>query len=78
MATETCPDVASGTTGCRSERCGRRRAEILHACAREVICWTMHADDQYVLEAVRLGVKGYVVKTQPSTDWSGRPRSAQA
>jgi len=43
--------------------------EILQACPlTKVILLTMHADDRYVLEAVRLGVKGYVVKTQASTD----------
>ena len=43
--------------------------EILQTCPlAKVILLTMHADDRYVLEAVRLGVKGYVVKTQASSD----------
>jgi DNA-binding NarL/FixJ family response regulator len=29
---------------------------------------TMHTEDQYVLEAVRAGIKGYVVKTQAAAD----------
>jgi DNA-binding NarL/FixJ family response regulator len=43
--------------------------EILHICPRaKAILLTMHTDDHYVLEAVRAGVKGYVVKTQASAD----------
>jgi len=32
------------------------------------ILLTMHSEDPYVLEAMRAGIKGYVLKTQPSTD----------
>jgi len=32
------------------------------------ILLTMHTEDPYVLEAMRAGIKGYVLKTQPSTD----------
>jgi len=32
------------------------------------ILLTMHAEDPYVMEALRAGIKGYVLKTQPSTD----------
>src|SRR6266850_8470094 len=43
--------------------------EILHACPRaKAILLTMHTDDHYILEAVRAGIKGYVVKTQASAD----------
>ena len=43
--------------------------EIMTACPRaKLILLTMHSDDRYVLEAVRLGVKGYVVKSQAPTD----------
>jgi len=43
--------------------------EIMATCPRaKLILLTMHADDRYVLEAVRLGVKGYVVKSQAPTD----------
>ena len=38
-------------------------------CSRvKVVMLTMHADDRYLLEAIRLGVKGYVVKTQAPMD----------
>jgi two-component system response regulator NreC len=33
-----------------------------------VIVLTMHADDAYVFEALRAGVKGYVLKSQASSD----------
>src|SRR5262249_58040961 len=32
------------------------------------ILLTMHTEDPYVMDALRAGVKGYVLKTQPSTD----------
>ncbi|HEV8675519.1 MAG TPA: response regulator transcription factor, partial [Methylomirabilota bacterium] len=34
----------------------------------KVILLTMYTEDQYVLEAIRAGVKGYVVKTQAAAD----------
>src|SRR5256712_7401526 len=34
----------------------------------KTILLTMHTEDPYVMEALRAGVKGYVLKTQPSTD----------
>src|SRR4030095_9868684 len=37
----------------------------------------MHADDRYVLEAVRLGVRGYVVKSQASEDLVGAIHEVQ-
>src|SRR5437899_4583758 len=68
-ARERCPDVAvldfsmpllNGLDAAR---------EILKICPRaRAILLTMHTDDHYVLEAVRAGVKGYVVKSQESTD----------
>ena len=43
--------------------------EILRACSRtKAILLTMHTEDHYVLEALRAGVKGYVVKTQAAAD----------
>src|SRR5207245_4045472 len=43
--------------------------EILRACSRtKAILLTMHTEDHYVLEALRAGVRGYVVKTQASAD----------
>jgi len=69
LATETCPDVCVLDYGMPILNGVGAAREILQACPlAKVILLTMHADDQYVLEAVRLGVKGYVVKTQASTD----------
>jgi two-component system, NarL family, response regulator NreC len=34
----------------------------------KIILLTMHTEDQYVLEALRVGVSGYVVKTEASAD----------
>ena len=43
--------------------------EIVRASPRtRPILLTMHSEDPYVLEALRAGIKGYVLKTQPSTD----------
>ncbi len=43
--------------------------ELHRSCPRtRVILLTRHDDDQYVTEALRVGVKGYVLKTQAATD----------
>jgi len=43
--------------------------EILHACPRtRAILLTMHTDDHRVLQALRAGVRGYVVKSQAAAD----------
>ncbi len=43
--------------------------EILRDCPRtRVILLTVHTEDRYVLEALRAGIRGYVVKTQASAD----------
>ena len=43
--------------------------EIVRAAPRtRPILLTMHTEDPYVMEALRAGIKGYVLKTQPSTD----------
>ena len=69
LATESCPDVAVLDYGMPLLNGVAAAREILQTCPlAKVILLTMHADDRYVLEAVRLGVKGYVVKTQASTD----------
>ena len=69
LATESCPDVAVLDYGMPLLNGVGAAREILATCPlTKVILLTMHADDRYVLEAVRLGVKGYVVKTQASTD----------
>ena len=69
LATESCPDIAVLDYGMPLMNGVGAAREIIQACPlAKVILLTMHADDRYVLEAVRLGVKGYVVKTQASTD----------
>ena len=66
-----CPDVAVLDFSAAAERA--RRGPILDTCPRaKAILLTMHTDDHYVLEAVRAGVKGYVVKTQASVTWCAR------
>ena len=69
LATETMPDVAVLDYGMPLMNGLAAAREIMTACPRaKLILLTMHADDRYVLEAVRLGVKGYVVKSQAPTD----------
>ncbi len=69
VARESCPDVAvldyampllNGIDAAR---------EILQVCPRaKAILLTMHTDDHYVLEALRTGVTGFVVKSQAPAD----------
>src|SRR3989440_8692677 len=69
VARESCPDVAvldyampllNGIDAAR---------EILQACPRaKAILLTMHTDDHYVLEALRTGITGFVVKSQAPAD----------
>jgi two-component system response regulator NreC len=69
VARENCPDIAvldyampllNGIDAAR---------EILQACPRaKAILLTMHTDDHYVLEALRTGVTGFVVKSQAPAD----------
>ena len=69
LATETTPDVVVLDYGMPLMNGLAAAREIMTACPRaKLILLTMHADDRYVLEAVRLGVKGYVVKSQAPTD----------
>jgi two-component system response regulator NreC len=43
--------------------------EIQQACPRtRALILTMHAEDHYLLEALRAGVRGYLVKTHAATD----------
>jgi two-component system response regulator NreC len=43
--------------------------EIIRASPRtRPILLTMHSEDPYVMEALRAGIKGYVLKTQAATD----------
>ena len=69
LATETVPDVVVLDYGMPVMNGLAAAREIMVSCPRaKLILLTMHADDRYVLEAVRLGVKGYVVKSQAPTD----------
>ncbi|PYN51113.1 MAG: DNA-binding response regulator [Candidatus Rokuibacteriota bacterium] len=69
LATETMPDVVVLDYGMPLMNGLAAAREIMVSCPRaKLILLTMHADDRYVLEAVRLGVKGYVVKSQAPTD----------
>ena len=69
LATETTPDVVVLDYGMPLMNGLTAAREIMVVCPRaKLILLTMHADDRYVLEAVRLGVKGYVVKSQAPTD----------
>ncbi len=46
--------------------------DILRDCPRtRVILLTVHTEDHYVLEALRAGIRGYVVKTQAAADLVG-------
>lgn len=52
--------VLNGVDACR---------EILRVSRRtKTILLTMHRDDQYIIEALRAGVKGYVLKKQVAAD----------
>jgi two-component system response regulator NreC len=69
LAAETMPDVVVLDYGMPAMNGLAAAREIMTACPRaKLILLTMHSDDRYVLEAVRLGVKGYVVKSQAPTD----------
>ncbi len=69
LATETVPDVVVLDYGMPLMNGLGAAREITAACPRaKLILLTMHADDRYVLEAVRLGVKGYVVKSEAPID----------
>src|SRR6266581_460966 len=69
LARERCPDVAVLDFSMPILNGLDAAQEILRACPRtKAILLTMHTDDHYVLSALRAGVKGYVVKTQASSD----------
>jgi DNA-binding NarL/FixJ family response regulator len=65
LATQLVPDVAvldigmPGLNGLDAAREIQRQG-----LARAIVLLTMHAEDHYVLEALRAGVKGYVLKSQ--------------
>ena len=69
LARERCPDVAVLDFSMPLLNGLDAALEILRACPRaKAILLTVHTDDHYVLSALQAGVKGYVVKTQASSD----------
>ena len=68
-ARERCPDVAVLDFSMPLLNGLDAAVEIIRACPRaKAILLTMHTDDHYVLSALQAGIKGYVVKTQASSD----------
>ena len=66
---EHCPDVAVLDFSMPLLNGRDAAREILQVCPRaKAILLTMHTEDHYVLEALQIGVKGYVVKSQASGD----------
>jgi DNA-binding NarL/FixJ family response regulator len=69
VARENCPDVAVLDYAMPLLNGIDASREILQACPRtKAILLTMHTDDHYVLEALRTGVTGFVVKSQAPAD----------
>src|SRR5207302_5416008 len=69
VANENCPDVAVLDYGMPLLNGIGAAREIMRVCPRaKVILLTMHTDDHYVLEALRTGIKGFVVKSQAPAD----------
>jgi len=69
LARQRCPDVAVLDFSMPSLNGLDAARESLKVCPRaRAILLTMHTEDHYVLEALRAGVKGYVVKTQAAAD----------
>jgi len=69
LAAENCPDVAVLDYGMPLLNGIGAAREIMRVCPRaKVILLTMHTDDHYVLEALRMGIKGFVVKSQAPAD----------
>src|SRR5439155_725911 len=69
LAAENCPDVAVLDYGMPLLNGSGAAREIMQSCPRtKTILLTMHTDDHYVLEALRRGIKGFVVKTAAPAD----------
>jgi len=69
LARQRCPDVAVLDFSMPSLNGLDAAREILKTCPRaRAILLTMHTEDHYAFEALRAGVKGYVVKTQAAAD----------
>jgi two-component system, NarL family, response regulator NreC len=69
LATEKQPDIAVLDLGMPLMNGLEAAQEISRASARtKVVLLTRHDDDQYVLAALRFGVRGYVLKSQAVYD----------
>src|SRR2546428_7066756 len=69
LAAENCPDVAVLDYGMPLLNGIGAAREIMRVCPRaKVILLTMHTDDHYVLEALRIGIRGFVVQSQSTAD----------
>jgi two-component system, NarL family, response regulator NreC len=69
LARDRCPDVAVLDLSMPVLNGLDAAREILRSCPRtRVILLTMHTEDRYVHEALRVGVSGYVVKSQATVD----------
>ena len=68
-ARERCPDIAVLDFSMPLLNGRDAAREILRVCPRaRAILLTMHAEDQYVLDALQIGVRGYVLKAQAADD----------
>ena len=69
VARERCPDVAVLDLSMPLLNGLDAAREIQQACPRaRAILLTIHTEDHYVLDALRAGIKGYVLKTQAAAD----------
>jgi two-component system response regulator NreC len=69
VARERCPDVAILDLSMPLLNGLDAAREIQQVCPRaKAILLTIHTEDHYVLDALRAGIKGYVVKTQAAAD----------
>ncbi len=69
IATELQPDVAVLDIGMPLMNGLVAARELKSACPKtKTILLTRHDEDQYVIEALRAGIRGYVLKNQAATD----------
>jgi two-component system, NarL family, response regulator NreC len=69
LAEEFCPDLAVVDLSMPLLNGVDAAREIMHCSPRTaVILLTMHTEDPYVMNALRAGIRGYVLKSQASTD----------
>jgi two-component system response regulator NreC len=69
IATELQPDIAVLDIGMPLMNGLVAARELKRACPKtKTILLTRHDEDQYVIEALRAGIRGYVLKNQAATD----------